>query len=85
MSYHYITVGGDCSPAAALRNLQLREFALPFDWIVSTVSMLEHCFRTKFDLFHRYVALDVTKTRVIDPFGSQFPHDERLNRMRDVE
>lgn len=85
MSYHYITVGGDCSPAAALRNLQLREFALPFDWIVSTVSMIEQCFRTKFDRFHRYVALDATKTRVIDPYGFQFLHDYPLSHMRDVE
>ena len=41
MSYNYLTIGYDCSPAAALRNLNLREFALPFDWVVSNVTILE--------------------------------------------
>ena len=35
MSFNYLTIGYDCSPAGALKVLNLREFALPFDWVVS--------------------------------------------------
>ena len=38
MSFNYLTIGQDCSPAAALRNLNLRDFALPFDWVVSNIN-----------------------------------------------
>ena len=41
MSINYLTLGYDCSPAGALKNLNLREFALPFDWVVSNVTILE--------------------------------------------
>lgn len=44
MFFNYLTIGYDCSPATALRNLNLREFALPFDWIVSKISSLDNCF-----------------------------------------
>ena len=42
--YHFLTLGYDCSPAGALREMGLREYALPFDWVVSTISSLEECF-----------------------------------------
>ena len=48
MSINYLTLGYDCSPAGALKNLNLREFALPFDWVVSNVSILNNCFEDNF-------------------------------------
>lgn len=50
--YNYITIGRDCSPAAALRNLNIREFALPFDWIVSSISSIQECIEDHFEKFH---------------------------------
>ena len=46
--YNFLTIGYDCSPAAALRELNLRNEALPFDWVVSNISSLEKCFQDNF-------------------------------------
>jgi Putative papain-like cysteine peptidase (DUF1796) len=85
MSVHYLTIGHDCSPAAALRGLDLREFALPFDWVVSNVNTLEVCFRTNFNFFHKNLVFNHNKTRLIDFYGFQFPHDYPLNDMSNHE
>ena len=76
---NYLTLGYDCSPAAALKNLNLREFALPFDWIVSDINILELCFKTDFSKFHKNLVFNHNKTRLIDEYGFQFPHDYPLN------
>jgi hypothetical protein len=58
--YHFLTLGHDCSPAAALRNLDLREQALPFDWVVSNVTSIHKCVEENFSRFHinlSYIAL----------------------------
>jgi hypothetical protein len=85
MSYNYLTVGYDCSPAAALRSLNLREFALPFDWVVSNVNILERCFQNNFENFHKNLVLNCKKTRLIDNYGFQFPHDYPLNDMNNID
>ena len=51
--YNFLTLGYDCSPAAALRNLELREHALPFDWVVSNVNSIHKCIEENFSVFHR--------------------------------
>ena len=79
MSFNYITIGYDCSPAAALKNLNLREFALPFDWVVSSITCLEKCFETNFEHFHKNLTMVYNKKRLIDYYGFQFPHDYPLN------
>lgn len=75
MDYNYITLGFDCSPAAALRNLGIREFALPFDWVESNISSLEICFREKFERYHKNLTLKSDRKRLIDEYGFKFPHD----------
>jgi hypothetical protein len=35
--FNFISIGYDCSPAAALRVLNYRNFALPFDWIITNI------------------------------------------------
>ena len=79
MTIHYLTLGHDCSPAAALRNLNLREFALPFDWVVSNITILERCFEDNFSKFHKNLKFNGSKTRLIDEYGFQFPHDYPLS------
>ena len=84
MSFNYLTIGYDCSPAAALRGLNLREFALPFDWVVSNVTILQKCFETNFEYFHKNLTFNYHKTRLIDHYGFEFPHDYPLINMTDV-
>ena len=75
MEYQYVGLGYDCSPAAALRALQLRTFALPFDWVVSTRQALVQCIINDFEGYHTELRLISTKTRVVDKYGFLFPHD----------
>jgi hypothetical protein len=85
MSINFLTIGNDCSPAAALRQLNLREFALPFDWIVSNITILEKCFKTNFINFHTNLVLNHTKTRLIDYYGFQYPHDYPICHATDFD
>lgn len=71
----YITLGWDCSPATALRNLQLREYALPFDWIRSNAEILSKVIENNFSGFHESLKLSENKQFVIDTYGLNFPHD----------
>jgi hypothetical protein len=75
MDVNVLTLGYDCSPAAALRNLNMREFALPFDWVVSSVQALSACIRDNFEHFHCNLRFNHSRTRLIDHYGFQFPHD----------
>jgi hypothetical protein len=75
---NYLTMGHDCSPAGVLRELHLREFALPFDWIVSNISTIQTCLEDNFNKFHTNLKFNHNKTRLIDAYGFQFPHDYPL-------
>jgi len=85
MSFNYLTIGYDCSPASALKDLNLREFALPFDWVVSNIKSLQKCFETNFVDFHKKLVFNYNKTRLIDYYGFQFPHDYPLTHMTNFE
>lgn len=85
MSVNYVTLGYDCSPANALRELNLREFALPFDWVVSNIFSLEMCFKTNFHYFHKNLIFNNSHKRLIDIYGFQFPHDYPLNDMNNID
>lgn len=85
MSFNYLTIGSCCSPAAALRELNLRDVALPFDWVISTTSAIEKCFQTDFEHFHKHLCFNDTKTKLIDSYGFQFPHDYPLEEVNDFK
>jgi hypothetical protein len=74
-SYNIITIGYDCSPASVLRNLGLREHALPFDWVVSSPESLNLCFKERFTRFHCELKYNQNRSRLVDAYGFQFPHD----------
>jgi hypothetical protein len=71
----FITLGQDCSPATALRNLNLREYALPFDWIRSTPEIVSRVIENNFNGFHQSLKLSENRRYVIDSYGLEFPHD----------
>jgi hypothetical protein len=72
---NYVSFGYDCSPAAALRNLGIRDYALPFDWVQSNYQCITKCIEYDFLDFHCHLQLNHSNTRVVDSYGFQFPHD----------
>jgi hypothetical protein len=74
----YISIGYECSTASILRGLGLRKAALPFDWIQSSADAMEKCFRDDFKQFHTNLRMNHNKTRLIDEYGFEFPHDYPL-------
>lgn len=72
---HYITLGCECSPAAALKDLELRKFALPFDWVQTNIHTLIHGITDQLSKYHCDLHLNHNKQRVIDSYGFEFPHD----------
>lgn len=83
--YNYITIGYDCSTAATLKNLSLREQSLPFDWVVSDMNNVIKCISEEFINFHRNLILNTTKTRVIDYYGFEYPHDYPNSDIFEIE
>jgi hypothetical protein len=83
--YNIITIGCDCSPAAALRNVGLRQFALPFDWVVSSINSLEQCLSENFVRFHTNLRCNESKKRLIDAYGFEFPHDYPLTTTTNID
>jgi len=75
MTIHYISIGCDCSPAAALRNLNIRVEALPFDWVESNLKKIMDCINDNFNNYHKNLQFNNNKTRLIDSYGIEFPHD----------
>ena len=70
-----MSLGYDCSPAATLRNLDFRTEALPFDWVVSDLQILIKCIDDNFDNYHKNLYFNNRRSRLIDSYGFQFPHD----------
>ena len=75
---YYVSLGYDCSPASVLRNLNLREFALPFDWVDTNHinhEIILNCITDDFRKFHQNIKLTPDGKRVVDAYGIQYPHD----------
>ena len=85
MDYNYITLGNDCSTSSALKNINLRTKSLPFDWMVSDMSRIVDCISEDFINFHRNSRLNSSKTRVIDYYGFEYPHDYPNSDVVDFE
>ena len=71
----FISLGLNCTPAMELRSLGLRKTAMPFDWLRSTPSAIEHCIRSDFSGYHDNLRLDTAAERVVDGLGQEFSHD----------
>ena len=73
--FHYISLGKDCSPAIALRTLNLNIQSYPFDWIGSNFDGLYECIQNDFDQFHKLVHMKPTAKIVADYYNFEYPHD----------
>lgn len=76
---HYMSLGYDCSPAATLRSLNIRDEALPFDWVVSNLQIICHCIERGFADYHCNLKFNASRSRLVDKYGFQFPHDYPFN------
>jgi hypothetical protein len=82
--HNFITIGRDCSPAAALRHLDMRPCALPFDWVSSSADIICKCIAADFEGYHTGLHYNTHKTRLIDALGFQFPHDYPATGIADI-
>ena len=48
---HYVPIGSNCDVCHYLRKHNLRYEALPFDWNLSSMSMIYHCLSNNFKDF----------------------------------
>lgn len=71
---NYITLGIDCQPTFALKQLDLRKYALPFDWLTSNVNMIVECIKDDFKFFHQELRVD-SNNILCDKYGFGFAHD----------
>jgi hypothetical protein len=70
-----MSLGNECSPAGALRNLNIRAEALPFDWVESNLQIITNCIEDNFSNYHKNLRFNQRRSRLIDSYGFQFPHD----------
>jgi hypothetical protein len=73
----FVSLGYDCSPAFVLRDLSLRPYALPFDWVQSNHMQIINCISDNFQKFHTNIRIIDTPhgQRAVDEYGIQYPHD----------
>lgn len=72
---NYLPFGESCAPATGVRNLHLRSFALPFDWMRASAEQLVKVVENDFAGFHENLAVSPCKKFVVDGYGMEFPHD----------
>ena len=85
MNINYMSLGYDCSPAGVLRNLDFRNEALPFDWVVSNLQILINCIEDNFNNYHKDLHFNQNRTRLIDSYGFQFPHDYPFDNNNEID
>ena len=77
--YHFITFGFNCAPALILRDLELRNYSLPFDWIITSNNQIINCIEDDFNKFHKNLHFTLNNHWLMDEYGIQFPHDYPVN------
>ena len=77
--YHFITLGFNCAPALILRDLELRNYSLPFDWIITSNNQIINCIEDDFNKFHKNLHFTLNNHWLMDEYGIQYPHDYPLN------
>jgi hypothetical protein len=85
MEYNFITLGFNCSSATVLRDLGLRKYSLPFDWVVvNHYTKLINCIDDNFQKFHKNLHFIMDKHWFEDEYGIQYPHDYPVNDEEEI-
>lgn len=79
----FMPLGHDCAPAAALRSLGFRNFALPFDWVISNLHAVRQCLSDDFAKYHTELRFIQGNTQLADAYGFRFQHDYPFTDMHD--
>ena len=72
---YFVSLGYDCSPAAALKGLEMRQWSLPLDWVETKGNTLYKVLLDDFAHYHKNIKLTNNKKRIVDYYGVEFPHD----------
>jgi hypothetical protein len=78
-SYNFITLGFNCSSALVLKDLGLRKYSLPFDWVVTNNMQVINCLEDDFKRFHKILKPILDSHWLEDEYGIQYPHDYPTN------
>jgi hypothetical protein len=79
MEYNIITLGINCAPALIARDLELRKFSLPFDWVVTNNNQIINCIEDDFEKFHKHLHFTLDNHWQMDEYGIQYPHEYPVN------
>jgi uncharacterized protein (DUF1919 family) len=79
MEYNIITLGINCAPALIARDLELRKFSLPFDWVVTNNNQIINCIEDDFEKFHKNLHFTLDNHWQMDEYGIQYPHEYPVN------
>jgi hypothetical protein len=75
--YNFLSMGSECSAAAAIKGLDLRTASYPFDWIRSlNLIPIIACISDDFARFHTNLVWN--GPHLTDFYGFNFPHDYPL-------
>lgn len=70
----YISLGPDCNSSIAVRNLQLRKNAYPFDWVVAPANAIISILENDFSGYHTNVHMNWNGW-VKNQYEIEFPND----------
>ncbi len=76
---HYISIGEFCLTSCVLKELKVKEFSLPFDWIFSNPTMVYNCINDAFTTFldrTKYETLCKDKKCRHTEYGNIFNHHD---------
>ncbi|MGL4759107.1 MAG: DUF1796 family putative cysteine peptidase, partial [Patescibacteria group bacterium] len=73
---HVISLGCACNTSLYLKELGLKTYSLPYDWIFSNLDMIEHTIE---DNFQSFLDRQLMFTRNPKQAGHQYYHDMLFN------
>jgi uncharacterized protein (DUF1919 family) len=77
--FNIITLGINCAPALVAKDLELRKYSLPFDWIVTNNIQIINCIEDDFSKFHKKLHFTLDNHWQMDEYGIQYPHEYPVN------
>jgi len=73
-SVNFITLGTNCIVALKLKELGLKKYSLPFDYIISNKKSIINCINDDFKKMHTDL-IEITDSRLQDLYGFIYVHD----------
>jgi hypothetical protein len=75
----YLSISTNGYTTSIVRNLGLRTYPLPFDWVTTNIESIDKCLKDDFKQYHTNLKIiDNDKRHVIDEYGFLFKYDYPL-------